>query len=400
MIDGPPDLVYCEGWDPWAGSPVRPLPAEIAKERDRAGEHYAALLLVGTLPVAMVELAWQSQACTVWHFDAQQRRVAKFELRRQGDDEMVLCERVTWDYAGPQCPEFDATTARRTQRCSAAGMVHDVVEPDGDAGASWHRFGAIQDGAPRRPVPAFGDVAALADLAHAMATVPRVCEPEPGGPGLGISALVAEPWQPPRPLEPGPLALMFRDGARFSVPGQGEVVIETRRVGSLQMPTGRLIAVDLDGLDHAWAFTVRVPPGTYPVELSLLRPGSGPETVVAGRLLTGAGPVAGWELALRASSDPQMLGSWGFFGFEITAGGVCLVDAGARQNLARNLQAGQLAAVRDGQVIEVNEPEIGNLIAFPAGPGAYPTWIGRTADGQVACFLTDLLRLHDAQLLP
>jgi hypothetical protein len=29
------------------------------------------------------------------------------------------------------------------------------------------------------------------------------------------------------------------------------------------------------------------------------------------------------------------------------------------------------------------------------GDGYYPTWVGRTADGEVACFLTDFFVLED-----
>lgn len=401
MIDNLIEVVHCEGWDPWTGSPVRPIPAEVAKERDRAGEHHATVLAAGALPVAMVEMAWQSRACTVWHFDEQRRRAAKAELRPQGRDELVLCEQVRWHYAGPRQPEFDAATTRHTQRYSAAGVVHDVMQPEGDAGPSWHRFGAISGGAPRWPAPAFADLPGWADLVRATASLPE-CEVDPERPGLGLSPLVAEPWQPPKPLEPGPLAAMFRAGARFEAAGEGgEVVIETRHVGALRMPTGRLVAVDVDGLARGEAFTVRVPPGTYPLEVSLLRPRSDPSrsVVAAGRLVTAAGPVTSWELALRATSDPRLLGSWGFIGFEITAGGVCLVDAAARQPLTRSIQPGRFAPVRRGEIVEIDEAEVGNLIAFPAEPGAYPTWIGRTADGQVACYLTDLLRLQDAQIL-
>lgn len=55
------------------------------------------------------------------------------------------------------------------------------------------------------------------------------------------------------------------------------------------------------------------------------------------------------------------------------------------------------------RLVEVVDPDSGtNLIAFASGwgDGAYPTWIGRTADGEVACFVADMLVLHDAAVLP
>lgn len=34
-------------------------------------------------------------------------------------------------------------------------------------------------------------------------------------------------------------------------------------------------------------------------------------------------------------------------------------------------------------------------VAFTTGGGCYPTWVGRTAKGDVACFLTDFFLLPD-----
>lgn len=397
----PTELIFCEGWDPWARAAARPLPADEARTRDHTGEFYAALLLDGATPTVLVEMAWQSRACTVWHFDDQRRRVAKHELRRGRDDELVLCERVWWRYPDPRCPEFDAAAGRLTQRCSAEGLLHEVDEPDGESGGSWHRFGTAREGAPRHPVPPFGDRAALAALARAMAALPPAGGPAGERRGLAISPLVAEPWQPPVPMRPGPLAVLFRDGARCLLPDHGEGVLEVRRAGVLRMPTGRLVATDVDGLHEGEPFTVRAPAGDYPVEVSMLRLAHQPDraSVAAGRLLIRAEPVVNWELALRSSRDPRMLAGWGFLTFEITTGGICLVDAGVKPGLSRVLAPDQLAPVRDGRIVQVDEPEIGSLVAFPAHAGAYPTWIGRTSDGQVACFLTDMLRLHDARVV-
>ena len=43
------------------------------------------------------------------------------------------------------------------------------------------------------------------------------------------------------------------------------------------------------------------------------------------------------------------------------------------------------------------EPVSGaTLVAYHSGwgDGSYPVWIGRTADGEVACFVADMLVLH------
>lgn len=58
--------------------------------------------------------------------------------------------------------------------------------------------------------------------------------------------------------------------------------------------------------------------------------------------------------------------------------------------------------VRGEQAQHVNAPMTqANLIAFGSGwgDGAYPVWIGRTADGKAACFIADMLLLRDATLI-
>jgi hypothetical protein len=50
----------------------------------------------------------------------------------------------------------------------------------------------------------------------------------------------------------------------------------------------------------------------------------------------------------------------------------------------------------------VTDPESGaNLIASHSGwgDGSYPVWIGRSADGEVACFVADMLLLSDGVAL-
>lgn len=366
------DLVYCDGWDFQARAPARPLSPEAAQRRERAGERYAVLLVDRAPPTALVEVTPRCQRYTVWHFDDQLRRAGRSELQRVGRGELVLSERVQWRYQDRRRPEFDPAAPRRTCRYSPDGLVHDIDEPQGDTGASRHRFGSVRDWPVRYRLPEFGDPAPLVHLADAVAQPLAVVGGETRHSEVVMSPLVAVPWRPPTPARPSWLAPMFRHGARCQVPDHGEVTVEVCHVGRLGLPTGRLVAADLHGLAAAVPFTVRAAPGRYPVSMSRLRRAGrpAPATVAAVRVEIRPDPVASWELALRPYRDPCALGSWQFFGFEVATGTACLADASSPTD----------------------------VLAFPAEPGTYPTWIGRTAHGEVACYVADLLRLPDARV--
>ncbi len=391
--DATPCLTYCEGWDPWSRRAHRPLPASVARERDRRGEQYTMLLTRGGTPTAVLDVAWDRHACTLWQLDAQLRRAAKYELRRLTRPELVLVEQVRWRYPDAGRPEFDVAAPRYTRRYSPDGLVHDIVEPYGDRGGAHHRFGGIRSGAPRHPLPPFGMPASWARLAAATArspvpagTVPDVEAPPPLG---------GSPWQAPLPSRPALLARLFQPGTRYELPGRGEATAQLRPAGWLRMPTGRLVAADAAALAAAVPFTVTARPGRYPVALSTLAVGGGPPVVAAARVLVADRPVATWELAVR-SSRPAAAEGWDAFGFEVTSGVACLLDAAARGTLAGGPLLAQALA---GGPVCTDDAAGANLVAFAAAPGTYPTWVGRAAGGEVACFVADLIRLPDATVV-
>ncbi|MFS8522478.1 MAG: DUF4241 domain-containing protein [Micromonosporaceae bacterium] len=387
-----PRLTYCEGWDPWSRRAHRPLPASVARERDRRGEQYTMLLTRGGTPTAVLDVAWDRRACTVWQLDEQLRRTAKYELRRLTGPELVLVEQVRWRYPDAARPEFDAATPRCTRRYSSDGLVHDIVEPYGDRGGAHHRFGGIPSGPPHHPLPPFGMPASWARLAAATARSPVPAERVPDA---ELPPLAGPPWQAPLPSRPALLARLFQPGTRYELPGRGEATAEVRPVGWLRMPTGRLVAADANALAGAVPLTVSARPGRYPVTLSMLAVDDGPPVVAAVRVLVTDRPVATWELAVR-SRRPAAAEGWDAFGFEVTSGVACLLDAAARGPLARGPGLAQALA---GGPVCTDDVAGANLVAFAAAPGTYPTWVGRTTGGEVACFVADLMRIPDATVV-
>jgi hypothetical protein len=161
------------------------------------------------------------------------------------------------------------------------------------------------------------------------------------------------------------------------------------------------------------AFTQTVPPGLYPVMLLVQEypvrsgPGAGtPEAIIeyvaAARLVIRDEPAAAWEMAVCEGQDPSHLDDDSYFGYPVDGGVGCFTDA-------QTLRA--LHAEDDGEWLETLVLDVADrpaslsvltdsdedgepvLAAFSTGggDGSYPTWVGRTASGDIACFVTDFL---------
>ena len=179
----------------------------------------------------------------------------------------------------------------------------------------------------------------------------------------------------------------------------------------------RLVAVDpflgLDVERFAVPFTATAAPGRYQVSLSTTtqeRPRNattpapvGP--VAAVRLTIGDAPVVVWELALQPGQDPATLRPGEILGFVVDSGTGSFLDASAVPALSRLGDPGldwdddsELDKVvpeilRKGAVNLVVDPGTDlNAVIFSCGlgDGVYPTWVGRTSTGELACFVADL----------
>lgn len=422
------EVSYCEGWDPRARRAVGLLSSSRAAQRDRAGEQYALTLAKSGRPLAVIEVAWANVYCAVWFLDEQLRRVMQVDCRRLATDRLFVVRGRQWAYTEPDQAEFDENVTWGEFRLALDGTQATSVHRGSATPTANLRDMVIPENNRLDP-PAFGGWAPLvrafrghlAALGHEIsaATVFQDVS-DPGGEGLpGGTA----PWHPPWPRQPGPLDLLFRPGARLevglngarAVPGfGGTVTVEVSQIGTLRMPSGALIACDPGYLREQPAevvqtydyrqshhpFTETVPPGEYPVMLSRFRwlVGNGPR-VAAAKVWVGDGRVASWEMALRPGEDPRTLRDNEYFGFGVDWGTGCFYDASSAAALApltgEFVLGGEMAA-------ELTDEKSGaNLIAFESGwgDGSYPVWIGRTAAGDIACFIADVAvfdtyRLH------
>ncbi|KAB2974970.1 DUF4241 domain-containing protein [Streptomyces sp. SS1-1] len=217
------------------------------------------------------------------------------------------------------------------------------------------------------------------------------------------------------PMSPRDYTWLFTPGSTFSHPSGPTGVIHVADGGELDLPTGRIVACDpfvCLGTGDVEPFTVTVAPGRYRVEAAvatLTHPGEAPSDrphrrVAAARLVIRDEPTVTWEPALLPGQDPADLGEDEFYGYGVDAGTGCFYDAAAEQGFPEaQADEGPLwDAFEDsdwsGGPHLVRSPATGHtLAAFTSGwgDGAYPTWTGRGADGEVTCLVTDFFVAPD-----
>ena len=211
------------------------------------------------------------------------------------------------------------------------------------------------------------------------------------------------------------VARMFTAGESFVLPGGQLGTVTVTPPVELSLTSGRIVACDpFTGLGAYGGdpFTVGVPPGRYPVTAALVEittpddPDAEPphRRVAAARLAVRDEPVAAWEQAVVPEQDLAALGEDEFYGYGVDAGTGCFVDADAVEPLGdyesetETLTAAFEAVDWAAGVVTLTAPDSGhNLVAFSSGwgDGVYPTWIGRTATGEVACLVTEFFVIPD-----
>jgi hypothetical protein len=404
------DVAYGEGWDSGRAAVLGPIDVAVAAARDAAGQPYAVVLRQrGVAGVVVAHVAWERHYLGLWVYDAMGRRFLETDLRRLAEDRLFLVHHRGWVYEDDGMPEFAADAGRVTTALLPDGRGTRIVEPRGDKGGSLHTTADVPEERRWFPVPAFGRWQGLfavlgfpgADGCELRDT-PVVPQAEPVRPN----------WQAPRGMRPRHLNELFTAGARFTT-DEVYTVWDPVEAGTLHLPSGRLVARDptYRACAQDAGFTVRVAPGSYPVQLAsagYTAEHLGRTLVIdectAVRVLVSERPAASWEPALLDGQDERLLRDGEFHGFDVDSGTGCFVDATMAGELGERFRDGQVAGrlkEDDHGISIVDDPATGtNLIAYHSGrgDGSYPVWIGRDADGEVACFVADMLVLHEATL--
>jgi len=212
---------------------------------------------------------------------------------------------------------------------------------------------------------------------------------------------------------PHPVALPFpedtlTDGAPLLSGGE-PVTVQTVKIGELNLPSGRVVAMDPFSDPGRKPFTARVAPGRYPVMLSLVQPEGWPAPLIAAAMLRiGPAPPVSWALAVTPGQDPDALEDDELYGFPSDAGTACLASAEAARVQARRitvlgmpnllyiarLNREMEAHAEEGMwaMVEMEKRRGLNAAFFTAGygDGVYDAYWGYDAEGEAVALVVDL----------
>ncbi|MFJ2232645.1 DUF4241 domain-containing protein [Streptomyces sp. NPDC087859] len=393
------DVAYGTGWD--AGSVLGPIGPEEAAARDAAGQPYAVVLRqTGSAEAVVAQVARARNYLGIAVYDARGRRFLEVDLRQLDADRLFLRRRSAWAYPDDLAPEFAPDAGRVTVSLWPDGRGSEVVEPQGDKGGARHTTAKVPEEQRWFEVPGFGCwerlFAPLGIEGADRVELREITDVPRGG-------TVEPDWRAPEGMRPRHLAELFVPGTRFSSPDGEYTVREPIEAGTLLLPSGRLVAKDptYGAGDEAAGFTATVAPGSYRVQIA--RAAARFEEYVAARVLVSGRPAVRWEAALLDGQDERLLGEGEFYGFGVDAGTAAFTDATADPDLGRRYWDGLVAGTQEEDVhgvAVVDDPANGtNLVAYPSGrgDGTYPVWVGRDREGEVTCFVADMLILHRAE---
>lgn len=227
---------------------------------------------------------------------------------------------------------------------------------------------------------------------------------------------MAEPtqeWLPPRSTPPDHLDALFRPGTRLSTSYEPMTVLEVREVGTVRVPSVRLV-VDCPATGSGRELTVRIPPGSYAVESAWVGyeydfMGEHVETEdsTAVRLRVRDEPVTRWEMGLAAGEDTRILRDGHAYGFATDVAGGGFADGVAWPALCepfREEQRGRglhgVERLSDGFARTTVEASAADLVSFAtSGDGGYPVWLGRGRSGELAAVVVEIGYLPDVEVL-
>src|SRR6202012_2975853 len=118
----------------------------------------------------------------------------------------------------------------------------------------------------------------------------------------------------------------------------GGVTLTHQSVGELSLPTGQLVASDPFVCPEQAPFVQPLPPGTYPVALSVAQIDDDQRVAFAILRLKPGSPVR-WEMLTVGEQNTDELNEDEFFGYPVDAGIGCFMDRSVGKSLTAAMDA-------------------------------------------------------------
>jgi len=374
--DQPVEIVYCAGWDPTTRAPVSPMAESVARAQDAAGEQYAAVLLVGGVARAVVEVCWSAHHVELWNIDADGRRYRGVAYRRWPDGRLRLFEARSWNHDG-DTPTFQVRVLR--DDTTAIDKLEIVaVQADGSTlqlTREWPDWPERERPPENVAVPPVDGWPRLARM-----TGPVTIRSGPA------EVPTRFPWRPPRPLQPRHVTEMVTDGTRFRAQDGRVLTINRIPAGTIRLPSGRLTVADPGWLDYdPVPLAVTVSPGEYPVDVFQLADLGN----AACRVTITNAPVTSWHLAMRDGDHELALGDGEYFGNPVDTATLCLVDHTGVPAYSQNEIQSAMESTSPYRTLSAENTD---LVIVPGwSDGSNPVWLGRAEDGTLSCYVLDFL---------
>jgi len=180
--------------------------------------------------------------------------------------------------------------------------------------------------------------------------------------------------------------------------------IRTEAIATLNVPSGEIIASDAFFGTLTQPLVRRVPPGQYPVSLSLIREnGQAWESVAAAKIEFQSTRAVSWELALIPGQDLNSLKPGEIFGYAVDSGTGSFASPASAQALTSKLdhdqgyideinKASEVHSTTGSWASLIPEPTTSqNIVLFASGygDGFYASYWGLDQRGQAVCLITD-----------
>jgi hypothetical protein len=186
----------------------------------------------------------------------------------------------------------------------------------------------------------------------------------------------------------------------------GNCSLKHQPIGSLLLPTGKLVACDPLVFFDSKPFELLFPKGEFPVVLSIAQfrreNVDCDQRVAFATIRFCSKPTVAWDMLVLDDQDTTTLGANEIFGYGVDSGTGCFMDERAATSLLKRFKDDISVSDKIGAEMEKTyvhtrswlnlELDLGlNLVAFSSGvgDGVYASYVGFADDGDITVVVTD-----------